>query len=145
MITQIIYNMVEQQIGRRLIPAATVRRIGLMARAPHASGRLEGRAGRETTVGAGVGTDGRKRTWLEGGRQNLEPLRFLTADGARTMAQAAIRFILAEPCFACVLPNIYNEAQLEEFAGASGVPDLTPEELWRVAELYERNFQPATG
>jgi aryl-alcohol dehydrogenase-like predicted oxidoreductase len=52
---------------------------------------------------------------------------------------------LAEPCFACVLPNIYNEEQLKEFAAAADVPDLTPEEVRMVNELYARNFdlQPA--
>jgi aryl-alcohol dehydrogenase-like predicted oxidoreductase len=56
------------------------------------------------------------------------------------MAQAAIRWILAEPCFACALPNIYNEEQLVEFAAASTVPDLTPDEVRRVNDLYARNF-----
>ena len=36
--------------------------------------------------------------------------------------------------------NIYNDAQLREFAGASDKPDLTREQLARVAELAARNF-----
>jgi hypothetical protein len=62
------------------------------------------------------------------------------------MAQAAIRWILAEPCFACVLPNIYNEEQVREFAAASDVPDLSPADVRRVNELYARDFdlQPAS-
>ncbi|MFB3816312.1 MAG: aldo/keto reductase [Candidatus Methylomirabilales bacterium] len=147
MITQIIYNLLEQQIGRPLIPLAAERGVGLMARVPHASGLLEGRYTRETTFGADdhryfrVNTDERKRAWLEDGLKKLERLAFLTA--GRTLAQAAIRFILSEPCFACVLPNIYNEAQLEEFAAASDVPDLTAQEVARVQELYARNFDLA--
>lgn len=151
MVTQIIYNMLEQQVGQPLIPLATQHGVGLMVRVPHSSGLLEGRYTRETTFGENdhrffrVNTDVRKKTWLDEGLKKVERLAFLTAGTGRTMAQAAIRWILAEPCFACVLPNIYAEEQLEEFAGASDVPDLTPEEVRTVNELYVRNFdlQPA--
>ena len=90
-------------------------------------------------------SDARKKAWLDDGLKKVERLRFLTNGTGRTMAQAAIRWILAEPCFACVLPNIYNEEQLVEFAGASDVPELTPDEVRTVGELYARNFdlQPA--
>ena len=42
-------------------------------------------------------------------------------------------------------PNIYDLEQLEEFAAAPDLPDLTPDDLERVAALYARNFdlQPA--
>jgi len=33
-----------------------------------------------------------------------------------------------------------NEADLEEWAAASDLPDLTAEDLARLDELYERNF-----
>ena len=39
-----------------------------------------------------------------------------------------------------MLPNIYNEQQLMEFAGASDTPDLTGEELTQISELYRTNF-----
>jgi hypothetical protein len=42
--------------------------------------------------------------------------------------------------FASVLPNVYDEAQLREFAGASEAPPLTEGELRRVNELYEASF-----
>jgi aryl-alcohol dehydrogenase-like predicted oxidoreductase len=151
MVTQIIYNMLEQQIGQPLIPLAKQHGVGLMVRVPHSSGLLEGRYTWETTFGADdhrffrVNTDARKKAWLDDGLKKVERLSFLTEGTGRTTAQAAIRWILAEPCFACVLPNIYAEEQLREFAGASDVPDLTPDEVRMVGELYARNFdlQPA--
>jgi len=147
MITQIIYNLLEQQIGRPLIPLAAAHGVGLMARVPHASGLLEGRYTRDTSFGPDdhrffrVNTDERKRAWLDDGLKKLERLAFLQA--GRTLAQAAIRFILASPCFACVLPNIYTAEQLEEFAAAAEVPDLTGEEVAQVNALYARNFDLA--
>jgi aryl-alcohol dehydrogenase-like predicted oxidoreductase len=152
MITQIIYNMLEQQIGAPLIPLANANGVGLMVRVPHSSGLLEGRYSRETTFGKDdhrffrVSSDERKKAWLDAGLKKVERLGFLTGGTGRTMAQAAIRWILAEPCFACVLPNIYNEEQLREFAAASDVPDLSRDELRQVSELYARNFdlEPAS-
>ena len=151
MVTQIIYNMLEQQIGQPLIPLAKQHGVGLMVRVPHSSGLLEGRYTGETTFAADdhrffrVNTDARKKAWLDDGLKKVARLSFLTEGTGRTTAQAAIRWILAEPCFACVLPNIYAEEQLREFAGASDVPDLTPDEVRMVGELYARNFdlQPA--
>jgi len=145
-ITQIIYNMLEQQIGAPLIPLAKERGVGLMVRVPHSSGLLEGRYSRDTTFEKDdhrffrVNTDARKRVWLDAGLKKVEQLGFLTKEKGRSMAQAAIRWILAEPCFTCVLPNIYSEEQLTEFAAASEVPDLTPDEVRRVNDLYARNF-----
>jgi aryl-alcohol dehydrogenase-like predicted oxidoreductase len=146
MITQIIYNMLEQQVGQPLVPLAGQHGVGLMVRVPHSSGLLEGRYSRETTFDKNdhrffrVNTDERKRAWLDVGLKKVERLSFLTEGTGRTIAQAALRWILAEPCFACVLPNIYDETQLEEFAAASDVPDLTPNEVREVNELYARNF-----
>ena len=146
MITQIIYNMLEQQIGQPLIVPAKHHGVGLMVRVPHSSGLLEGKYSQETTFDKDdhrffrVNTDDRKKAWLDVGLKKVEKLRFLTEGKGRTIAQAAIRWILAEPCFACVLPNIYHEAQLQEFAGAADVPDLTAEEVRQVNELYGRKF-----
>jgi hypothetical protein len=39
-----------------------------------------------------------------------------------------------------VLPNIDRDDQLEEFAAATDLPDLSAEQLARVAELYDKNF-----
>jgi hypothetical protein len=42
---------------------------------------------------------------------------------------------LADPLIVTVLPNIYEEAQLIEFAGATEKPALSDDELARIAEL----------
>jgi aryl-alcohol dehydrogenase-like predicted oxidoreductase len=55
------------------------------------------------------------------------------------MAQAALRFILDSGA-TTVIPTITSESELEEYAGAAEVPPLSADELARVAELYERNF-----
>ena len=41
---------------------------------------------------------------------------------------------------ASTLPNIYDEAQLREFAAAPDCPPLGAAEMERIAELYAGNF-----
>jgi diketogulonate reductase-like aldo/keto reductase len=57
-----------------------------------------------------------------------------------TLGQAALKWLLAEPRVVTTLPNIYDREQLAEFAAAPEKPDLSAEELARVAELNARNF-----
>jgi aryl-alcohol dehydrogenase-like predicted oxidoreductase len=136
---QIIHNLLEQEPGRDFIAAARETGAGLVARVPHSSGLLEGHYTEETTFPAGDHRNHRPREWLTEGLKKVEQLRFLERPG-RTLGQAAIQWLLAEPSMASVLPNIYDEAQLREFAAAPDSPPLTAEELARVDALYESNF-----
>lgn len=136
---QIIHNLLEQGPGRDFIAAARDTGAGLVARVPHSSGLLEGHYTEETTFPPGDHRNHRPRQWLLEGLKKVEQLRFL-AKPDRTAGQAAIQWLLAEPLMAAVLPNIYDEAQLREFAGAPETPPLTAAELARVDELYLRNF-----
>ncbi len=141
---QIIYNLLEQMLGERIFPVARQHPVCVITRVPHSSGLLEG-AYSETTVFSKddhrsfrVKDDAGRKAWLLDGLKKVEQLAFLT--GNRTIAQAAIQFILAEPSIGSVLPNIYTEQQLVEFAGACETPDLTSQELARVRELVRTNF-----
>jgi aryl-alcohol dehydrogenase-like predicted oxidoreductase len=137
---QTVYNLLEQEPGRDLIAAARRAGIGVMARVPTSSGLLDDTLTPETTFAEGDHRRHRPREWLVEGLQKIERIRFLCNSGAeRTMAQAALRFILDNGA-TTVIPTITNDAELEEYAGAADVPRLSAEELARVAELYERNF-----
>jgi aryl-alcohol dehydrogenase-like predicted oxidoreductase len=57
-----------------------------------------------------------------------------------TLGQAALKWLLAEPLVVTVLPNIYGMDQLSEFSQASDLPDLSPADMDRIAQLAERNF-----
>ena len=56
------------------------------------------------------------------------------------MAQAALKFILAQDAIACVLPTVSNVEELEEWAAASDAPTSPTRTSSRIAALYERNF-----
>jgi aryl-alcohol dehydrogenase-like predicted oxidoreductase len=137
---QIIHNLLEQEPGSDFIRAARATGCGFVARVPHSSGLLEGRYTEDTTFPPGDHRNHRPRRWLIDGLKKVEQLRFLEAAGRRTLGQAALQWLLAEPLMASVLPNIYDEAQLREFAATSETPPLSNEELRRVEALYQSNF-----
>jgi aryl-alcohol dehydrogenase-like predicted oxidoreductase len=137
---QIIYNLLEQDPGRRFFPIAREQGVGIIVRVPHSSGVLEGKYTLETTFPPSDHRSHRPRQWLVDGLKKLERLDFLTAGGGRTIGQFALRYVLAEPSIVSALPNIYDEEQLVEFAGASDTPDPTADEMARIANLYAQNF-----
>jgi len=138
---QHIYNLLEQHPGQAMHAAAEEagKDTMFLIRVPHSSGMLEGKYTVETTFPPGDHRSHRPRAWLLNGVKKVEQLRFLeSAD--RTLGQAALLWLLADPRVASTLPNIYNEEQLREFAAAPDCPALTEEELGRIAELYGRQF-----
>jgi aryl-alcohol dehydrogenase-like predicted oxidoreductase len=145
---QTVYNLLEQDPGRDLMAAAAEHGVGVMARVPTSSGLLDDNLTPDTTFGPGDHRRHRPREWLVEGLQKIDRIRFLCGpESGRTMAQAALRYILAQPQMTVVIPTITNETELREYAGATDVPDLNAEELARVGELYERNFdvQPVSA
>jgi len=133
---QMIYNLLEQEPGTDLIAKARETGAKLIVRVPHSSGMLEGDLTEDTVFPPNDHRRHRPRSWLIEGVQKVRTLDFLTQD--MTLAQAALRWVMATPEIVTVLPNIYNAAQLEEFT--ADARDLTQEELDRVAALYARNF-----
>ena len=108
-------------------------------RVPHSSGMLEGRYTLETTFAPSDHRSHRPRSWLVNGVRKVETLRFLEVPG-RTLGQASIQWLLEEPRVVTVLPNIYDAAQLREFAAAPDAPPLTRGDLERIADLAATNF-----
>jgi len=143
----IIHNLLEQDPGREFIDEARKRDVGVMVRVPHSSGLLEGKYTKDTTFDANDHRSHRKREWLENGLQKLDKLGFLTDGRDATIGQAALQWLLADPLVVTVLPNIYESAQLKEFAAACDLPALPSGDLARVAELYDNGFylEPAAA
>ena len=110
-----------------------------MVRVPHSSGLLEGKYDENTTFDENDHRSHRKREWLTEGLAKLRKLEFLVTP-ERTIGQAALQWVLAEPAVTTVLPNIYDEAQLAEFAAASEAARPDRGGAGRRAELYGRNF-----
>jgi aryl-alcohol dehydrogenase-like predicted oxidoreductase len=143
---QIIYNLIEQPLGEAIFPVARENEVPMFVRVPHASGLLEGNYDESTQFAPGdhrqhrVPTDDARKAWLLDGLKKVEQIEFLTTGGKRTLGQAAIQFVLSEPSVCSVLPNIYDEQQLKDFAAAPDTPELSDAELSRLQSLYAANF-----
>jgi aryl-alcohol dehydrogenase-like predicted oxidoreductase len=137
---QMIWNVLEQHPGSAMIEAARrhAPNCCFNIRVTHASGMLEGKYTADTVFPENDHRRHRPRSWLVNGVEKVKTLDFLARE--MTLGQAAIKWLLAEPRIVTTLPNIYDDEQLAEFAAASDKPDLTAEQLARVAELDEKNF-----
>ena len=66
-------------------------------------------------------------------------LEFLWQGTGRTVGQAAIAGILADPAFVTVLPTCIDVTDVREYAAASDLP-LTDDEKARLDALWDSNF-----
>jgi aryl-alcohol dehydrogenase-like predicted oxidoreductase len=105
-----VYNAAEPDPGRELAAMAAGTGAGLVVRDPLAP-RLEG--------------------------ADRARLGFLERDRGQTLDQALLRFVLAEPAVATVLPEVRDRGHLAELAAAPDLPPPTPEDLDLLAELGE--------
>jgi len=138
---QMIWNMLEQFPGNAMLRAADEANAdtGYQVRVPHSSGMLEGRYTPQTVFPPTDHRSHRPRQWLLNGIKKIDTLRFLETS-ERTLGQAAVQWLLAEPRTMTVLPNIYDAEQLAEFGNAPDTARLTGDELARIAELATTNF-----
>jgi aryl-alcohol dehydrogenase-like predicted oxidoreductase len=138
---QTVFNVIEQEPG--LTFAAEIERqgdaIGLIARVPHASDALSGKVTRDTVFPPGDHRAHRNRDNMLDNFDKAEALTFLWEGTGRTMGQAAIAGILANPTFTTVLPTCIDVDEVREYAAASDLP-LTADERVRCDELFRDNF-----
>ena len=73
--------------------------------------------------------------WIEKAVAGIERLGFLTEDKDKTLAQAALQFVLSHPAVSVTIPGAKNPTQAVDNAGASDGLLLSQEELRRIREL----------
>ena len=182
-VTQMIYNILEQDPGREFILSAELAEEGkqyagielakqartnkrvceptesfdrsfrawktpalsksgpqFLIRVTHSSGMLEGKYTIDTKFDESDHRSHRPRAWLVEGLQKIERLEPLCEERGVTIGQLALLWLYAHPSILSALPNIYEEAQLDEFAAASDHAPLNDGEMERIHAMYERNF-----
>ena len=130
-------SLVNQEPIARLLPHAQQRGVAIIARNPRDQGHL-------TDAGSDImaETYHRTRRDAEAQARKATRYRFLVKDG-RTLAQAALQFVLRQPGITTAIPRLFTRAQLRECLGTLTAPPLTDGELARIASVYS-NGQPAT-
>jgi len=129
---QVIYNIFEQRPAERLFPAAIEHNVGIIVRVPFEEGLLTGKIGPDYEFPE---RDWRAR-WLSGGRleqgwERVQALRWVENEN-RTMAQAALKFILAHPAVSTVIPGMRSARHAEENVAVSEGVEMTPTEVERL-------------
>ncbi len=150
---QIIFNPFRQRPASLFFDEAWGRGVGIIVRVPLASGLLSGKYRRDTTFGeddhrsfnrhgeafdvgetfAGVP--------FEVGLDAVEDLRPLVPEGA-TMAQFALRWILAHDAVSTVIPGARNPEQARANAAAADVAAPTGDAMTTVRRVYRERIAP---
>lgn len=150
---QIIFNMLRMRPAELFFREAKRRDIGVIVRVPLASGLLTGkmrsntefsdddhrkynRHGEMFDVGetfAGIDYDT--------GLAAVEEIRALVPEGV-TMAQLALRWILMFDAVSTVIPGGKNETQVLDNSGAASLPELPPETMATIVDIYDRYARP---
>ena len=138
---QTVFNILEQEPGRTFASEPNVANggIGMIARVPHASDTLSGKVDRDTEFPAGDHRAHRNRDNMLDNFDKADTLTFLWQDTGRTIGQAAIAGILADPAFTTVLPTCVSIDDVREYAAAPDLP-LTADERSHLDELWFDNF-----
>jgi aryl-alcohol dehydrogenase-like predicted oxidoreductase len=144
-VIQVVYNLFRQEAVEELFPLVQEHDVGLIIREPLASGMLTGKYRPDTTFPSGDIRASWPQEYLVMQVQLAAKLRFLETAGQRTLAQAALRFILDEPAVSVVIPGIKTVAQAEENLAASEVPPLTATDRQAIRELLEGAMDECCG
>ena len=137
---QTVFNVIEQEPGLTFGNEPNVpEQVGLISRVPHASDALSGKVTRDTVFPAGDHRAHRNRDNMLDNFDKAERVSFLWEGTGRTVGQAAIAGILADPAFTTVLPTCLSVEDVREFAAASDLP-LTADEKAELDARWSDNF-----
>ena len=138
---QVLYNVLNQAPAEELFPLAKEKGYGIIARVPLASGLLTGKF-RPDTVFA---KDDVRQNFLTPKRleeaiPRVDEAKSIIGGSARSLAEAALRFILANDAVSTVIPGAKNVRQVEMNVSADEVriPQDIVEKLQ--ARLGDYNF-----
>jgi myo-inositol catabolism protein IolS len=131
---QLEYDLLDPSAEDELLPLAQSENVGVIVRTPLARGLLTGKFPAGQAIPPEQQWRRPRGDQLQRRLGRVEQLRFLERPG-QTMAEAAIRFVLAHPAVHCAIPGARTVEQLEANAGGSD-GDLTAEELARVRALH---------
>ncbi len=139
---QLPFSLFRQEWIDEVLPLAAKHGVGVIAREPLANGFLAGRIAEDATFPAGDIRGQWPRPMVRGQARAAGTLKASLANDGRTLAQAALKFVLSFPEVSVTIPGAKTPAHVEENLAASEVPDLSPAEIARARDLYARDFGP---
>ncbi len=135
-VLEVAYSLFYQGAMVELLPLARKRKVGILAREPLANGFLTGKYRPDAMFTEGDIRASLPPEYVAAMAETTARLDFLRQDGARTPAQAALRFVLDDPAVSCVIAGAKTAAQVQENIGAADVPPIDAAERERVAGVF---------
>jgi len=136
---QVVFNILRQEAKNQLFHEAAKNGTGIIAREPLANGFLAGKLKAESNFIEGDIRHSFPRDYVSQLAMATDQLRFLESS-KRTIAQAALRFVLDHKDVSTVIPGAKTREQVAEDLTSSEVPSLTGEELLRIKFLRDQSF-----
>jgi len=126
---QVIYNIFEQEPAAEFLPVALDKNIGVIVRVAYDEGMLTGKYKANQLFPK----DDFRSKYFEGDRvfravKRVENIKKELANTKFSMAQAALKFVLAHPAVSTVITGIRNKNQANQNIKTSELPEL-PEEI----------------
>ncbi len=143
---QVLYNALNQAPAAELLPKAKERGYGVIARVPLASGLLTGKYRQDSVFGS----DDIRQSFLTPKRmqevsQAVDEVRSIIGGSARSIAEGALRFVLANDVISTTIPGARNVRQVEaNVAAADGTLPAEVVEKLR-SRLGDYNFYQRHG
>lgn len=141
-LVQVIYNIFEQEPAAELLDVAGETGTGIIVRVAFDEGALTGRFTKETTFEDGDFRQG----YFQGDRlgravDRAEKIKSELEGSGYTLAQAALKFVLAHPAVSTVIPGMRNANQANLNCAVSDMPDIPDELLKRLRKhAWKRAF-----
>jgi aryl-alcohol dehydrogenase-like predicted oxidoreductase len=123
---QVGISLLDQEAITKLLPLAKEEKLAVIARNPRAQGHLT-----DSLSDIMSETYARNQTEFEDRKNRAKKFRFLVKEN-RTLAQAALQFVLQLEGVSVAIPRAINREQLEESLGVISSPPLTKEELAKI-------------
>jgi aryl-alcohol dehydrogenase-like predicted oxidoreductase len=142
---QVHFNLLQQAAASELFDEAREHGVGVIASIPLAYGFLSGRYTRATVFARDDWRSCLTRDEIAARIGRVEELRFLTGDGVRSLAQAAVQFVVGHPAVSVTIPGFRNEEQVEHLEAALSLPLLSDIELARARELGREWSRPVAA
>src|SRR5881394_3368537 len=143
---QVLYNVLNQAPARELFPAAKEKGYGLIARVPLASGLLTGKFRIDSVFPADdIRQNFLTQRRLEEAVARVDEVKAIIGGTARTLAEGALRFAIADDAVSTTIPGARNARQVEMNVAAADawLPEDVVQKLR--ARLGEYNFYQRHG
>jgi aryl-alcohol dehydrogenase-like predicted oxidoreductase len=145
-VLQVLYNVLNQAPASELFPAAKEKGYGIIARVPLASGLLTGKFRLDSVFPA----DDVRQNFLTPRRlqealERVDEVKSILGKTSRSLAEGALRFVLANDAVSTTIPGAKNPRQVEMnvAAGDASIPASVTDKLR--ARLGQYNFYQRHG